>query len=127
MRRAAHIDGNQAEIVTALEANGFTVQSLASVGEGVPDLLVGVPIREPVQVEEELVRGFNVLLEVKNAYRPPSRRKLNHNQVAWHADWRGQVVKVESWIDAVRHCRALRRRFFIEVIHSPEVKLDQAR
>lgn len=117
MRRAAHVDKNQAEIVAALQVHGFTVQSLAMAGGGVPDLLVGVPIKPAVQVEDELVRGFNVLLEVKNSNRAPSRRRLNHNQIVWHANWRGQVLTVESWVDAVQHCKALRRRFFIEVIY----------
>ena len=41
MRRAARTDSNHEEIVKALRAVGATVQSLAGVGHGVPDLLVG--------------------------------------------------------------------------------------
>ena len=54
MRRAAKVDGNQAEIVSALRQVGAEVQSLASVGQGVPDLLVGF-------------RSRNFLLECKQA------------------------------------------------------------
>ena len=41
MRRAAKVDANQAEIVQALRQIGAVVQSLAAVGNGCPDLLVG--------------------------------------------------------------------------------------
>ena len=41
MRRAARIDRNQPEIVKALRQVGAHVTSLAAVGDGVPDLLVG--------------------------------------------------------------------------------------
>ena len=53
MRRAAHVDANQPAIVQALLEAGYTVQSLAGVGCGCPDLVVGA-------------RRLNVLLEVKN-------------------------------------------------------------
>jgi hypothetical protein len=39
--RAAKIDANQEAVVLALRSAGATVQSLAGVGKGVPDLLVG--------------------------------------------------------------------------------------
>ena len=45
MRRAAKVDANQEQIVQALRACGATVQSLAGVGKGVPDLLVGIRAR----------------------------------------------------------------------------------
>jgi hypothetical protein len=41
MRRAARVDNTQAPIVEALRAAGASVQSLASIGRGCPDLLVG--------------------------------------------------------------------------------------
>ena len=40
MRFNAKVDLNQTEIVQALRQAGATVQSLAAVGKGVPDLLV---------------------------------------------------------------------------------------
>lgn len=39
MRRAAKIDLNQPEIVEALRAVGVSVVSLASIGQGCPDLI----------------------------------------------------------------------------------------
>lgn len=41
MRRAAKVDDNQGEIVAALQRAGCSVQSLAGVGRGFPDLAVG--------------------------------------------------------------------------------------
>ncbi len=43
MRRAAKVDANHAEIVKAFRNAGCLVRSLASVGEGFPDLLVWSP------------------------------------------------------------------------------------
>lgn len=83
MRRAAKIDANQPEIVKALRKAGATVQILAQVGQGCPDLMVGF-------------RGQNFLIEVKDLNAPKSDRELNPNQVEWHRDWRGQVCKVET-------------------------------
>lgn len=76
MRRAAKVDRNQPEIVKALRKVGACVQSLAAVGDGVPDLLVGF-------------QGQTVLVEVKDGERPKSERQLTDDQIEWHAAWRG--------------------------------------
>lgn len=81
MRRAAKIDDNQAEIVAALRDSGATVHSLAAMGKGCPDLLVGF-------------RGVTYLLEVKDGSKPPSARKTTPDQDAWFAAWRGHPVEV---------------------------------
>ena len=85
---AAKVDANQGEIVLALRRLGCTVMSIASVGRGCPDLVVGV-------------RGKNVLLEVKDGRRPPSERKLTEAEREWIDAWRGQVNVVESVDDAI--------------------------
>lgn len=89
MRRAAKIDENQAQIVSALRRMGATVASLASVGNGVPDLLVGY-------------RGVNHLMEVKDGAKVPSARKLTPAELEFHAKWRGTVHVVESLGDAMK-------------------------
>jgi Holliday junction resolvase len=76
VRRAAKIDRNQPEIVAALRAVGADVFSLAAVGCGLPDLLVGY-------------RGETVLIEVKDGTKPKSARQLTDDQIQWHAAWRG--------------------------------------
>lgn len=89
MRRQAKVDANQAEIVRALRQFGATVQSLATVGEGTPDLLVGYC-------------GANYCFEVKDSNQPPSKRKLTRDEQTWHANWRGTVWIVESPQDAIK-------------------------
>lgn len=79
MRRAARIDANQAQIVSALLLAGASVQSLAAVGKGVPDLLVGF-------------RANLFLMEVKDGQKTPSRQKLTDAQVEWHRSWPVEVV-----------------------------------
>ncbi len=84
------MDANQDPIVRALRKVGATVQSLAKVGDGTPDLLVGF-------------RRQSYLLEVKDPAQPPSKRTLRDSQEHWHAVWRGLPVSVvETPEDALR-------------------------
>lgn len=87
MRRAAKVDANQEQVVAALRAVGATVQTLAAVGKGVPDLLVGF-------------QGKTLLLEVKDGRRPPSERRLTEDQLTWHGAWRGGPVAIVDGVDA---------------------------
>lgn len=89
MRRAAKVDDNQSEIVAALRAAGCSVTSLASIGKGCPDIVVGRA-------------GVNYLLEIKDGKKPPSKRKLTPDEHMWHESWRGQVAVVHSVEDALR-------------------------
>lgn len=89
MRRAAKIDDNQREIVSALRRVGCSVQSLAGVGKGVPDLVVGF-------------RKRNFLLEIKDGSKSPSKRKLTPDEQNFHSMWKGQVVIVETVADALK-------------------------
>lgn len=93
MRRAARVDRNQTEIVSALRAIGATVEHLHGVGQGCPDLCVGY-------------RCVTVLLEVKDGSKSPSQRALTPAQLEWHGAWRGGpvavVCDVESALRAVR-------------------------
>jgi hypothetical protein len=81
MRRAAKIDSNQIQVVSALRASGATVQSLAAVGKGVPDLLVGY-------------MGKTLLMEVKDGRKPPSAQRLTEEQLEWHVAWTGGSLAV---------------------------------
>ena len=78
MRRAAKVDDNQLSIVTALRRLGFSVQSLAMVGKGCPDIIVGS-------------NGKNFLFEIKDGSKPECKRKLTPDEVAWHQTWKGQI------------------------------------
>jgi len=83
MRRASKIDDNQTAIVEALREAGYKVQSLAAVGNGCPDLLVGV-------------NGRNVLIEVKDGDKCLSERLLTPMQKVWHTEWTGTAHVAES-------------------------------
>ena len=88
VRRAAKVDANQGEIVKALRAHGATVQSLAAVGHGCPDLLVGY-------------QGVTYLMEIKDGSLPPSRKRLTPDEAAWHASWKGLAAVIESVDEAL--------------------------
>lgn len=85
MRHNARVDRNQEEIVKALRKVGATVQSLAAVGRGVPDILVGF-------------RRNTYLLEIKDYQKPPSARELTPDQVDWHMAWIGGPCVVVTTI-----------------------------
>lgn len=91
MTYAKRIDANQPDIVQALRTMGASVQSLASVGKGCPDLLVGF-------------LGANYAIEIKDESKPPSKRVLTPDQVVWHYGWRGQVAIVKSIDEAFEVC-----------------------
>ena len=85
--RAARIDANHEQVVSALRAAGASVQSLAGVGKGVPDLLVGF-------------QGNTLLMEVKDGRKTPSERRLSEDQVRWHGAWNGGPLAIVDGVDA---------------------------
>ena len=91
MRRShqGRVDGNQKSIVDALRAEGASVQSLASVGAGCPDLAVGLA-------------GQTFLVEIKNGEKYPSDRTLTPDQTRWVCQWNGSAVIVLLDVDKAR-------------------------
>lgn len=87
MRRAAKIDVNQPEIVTALKKAGATVHSLAAVGNGCPDLLIGYANK-------------TALIEVKDGAKVPSAQKLRPLQNDWHDSWTGGTLATVNSVEA---------------------------
>ena len=85
--RAARIDANHEQVVSALRAAGASVQSLAGVGKGVPDLLVGF-------------QGKTLLMEVKDGKKTPSERRLTDDQIRWHGAWNGGPLAIVDGVDA---------------------------
>jgi Holliday junction resolvase len=81
MRRAAKVDANQQKVVEILRAAGATVQSLAAVGHGCPDLLVGWG-------------GKTLLMEIKDGSKVPSAQRLTDDQIKWHGAWMGGPLAV---------------------------------
>jgi hypothetical protein len=94
MRHHPKLDANQPAIVTGLRQMGCSVQSIASVGGGCPDILVGW-------------HGCNVLMEIKDGSKPKGQRKLTHDEQYWHDNWNGQKAVVESLDEAI----ALMKRY----------------
>jgi hypothetical protein len=113
MRRAAKVDGNHRQVVAAFKALGCTVQSLAAVGKGVPDLLVACA-------------GLNHLVEVKNPKQPQNKRKLRSSQVVWASTWRAPRHLVESVEDVQRLVKAWRESEWVSMPHvdSPTLRED---
>jgi len=97
MRRRGRVDANHGDIVRALRTAGMSVQSLANIGSGCPDILIGDPRTRT-----------NLLAEIKDGSKPPSQRRLTADEQKWHDEWRGQVAVVESVEDALRLVGRLR-------------------
>ena len=72
------VDSNHGAIVNELRALGMSVQSLAKVANGAPDIAVGYA-------------GVNLLVEIK-----VEGKKLNAEEIEWHATWLGQVATVTN-------------------------------
>lgn len=83
MRRAAKVDETHAGIRDALRKAGCSVFSCASVGGGVPDLVVGY-------------RGFTALVECKTG-----SRAINERQSAFMNDWQGRAIVARTPEQAV--------------------------
>ena len=73
------VDRNQPEIVAALRKAGATVVSLARIGEGCPDLLVGY-------------RGKTLLIEVKDGEAIPPKRLLTADELDFQSKWMGERI-----------------------------------
>lgn len=68
---------------------GVSVQHLHQIGGGCPDLVIGH-------------RGINVLVEIKDGDKPPSKRKLTGDEVLWHDQWKGWKAIVETVDDCIK-------------------------
>lgn len=94
MRRAARVDANQEQVVSALRACGAYVR-IVTQGDGLPDLLVGY-------------RGYTLLLEVKDGRKPPSARKLTEAEEKFFQEWQGgllaKVESVDEALDILKRC-----------------------
>jgi hypothetical protein len=84
----ARVDANQPKIVAALRKMGASVLHLHTLGDGAPDLLIGM-------------HGINKLVELKDGTKPPSARKLTPDETKFHAEWRGQVAIINSVDEAI--------------------------
>jgi len=89
MRRySSRIDENQPEIVDTLRSAGASVESLAAVSGGVPDLLV-------------CYKDTLYLMEVKNPEKPKRDQRLTPAQVVWHEKWCGTIHIIRTPFEAL--------------------------
>ena len=82
-RKLHRRDTNQEAIVYVFEKMGAAVFQLDQVGNGLPDLLVGV-------------NGFNLLVEVKSA-----KGKLTAAQHIFFDEWHGQKIIIRTIDEAI--------------------------
>jgi Holliday junction resolvase len=96
LRRAAKVDSTQAAIVKALRGYGCSVTSLAPVGNGCPDLLVGIHKRTG-------------LIECKTDEASRTKTQgLRDKQIKWWQEWKGGPVAIVTDVDgALRFARML--------------------
>lgn len=83
MRRAARRDANHNAIADRFRALGCSVFETDRVGEGWPDLVVGV-------------LGVNYLVEIKNPETRYGRAGLSASQTRFNDAWRGGPVVLVS-------------------------------
>ena len=93
-RYAKRKDANQAEVVQALEACGWSVFVL----DRPCDLLLGKA-------------GVNLLLEVKDGSKTAGNRPLTAAQVKFQQEWRGQFDVVTSQLEALAVAESRLGRF----------------
>lgn len=113
-RHDARADENQPAIVKAIrDRSGGEVQHLHMVGEGCPDIMVGLPgativgrfnwadLMKALEgvPNAVMLNGANVLIEIKTP-----TGKLNKNQEDWHNDWPGQVAVARDEAEALALC-----------------------
>lgn len=82
-------DLSQPEIEKTLRSHGFSVASTHEVGDGFPDIAVGV-------------LGLSVLIEVKNTLKD----KASEPEVKFHRAWKGQIRVAHSAKEVVLGIRA---------------------
>lgn len=85
MRRAAKVDANQKQIVTALRRIGATVL-ITSQLKNCFDILVGY-------------NGVNFIMEIKDENQPPSKRRLTEGEAKFKDTWRGGDYYIVKNID----------------------------
>ena len=90
--RIRRVDKNQSQIVKKLRSLGARVLVLSDVGNGVPDILVGIlrPNKPP----------FLHLIEIKNGDLCNSAQKLTKDEQKFHEEWLEFVTVINS-VDGV--------------------------
>ena len=93
-RRAARVDSNHGQIADFFRAHGCEVESLARLGNGVPDLLVSAPNTDKV-----------ALVEVKSekGKRTPDQLKFSARFPVWIVRTDDDARHVAYWLRGWNH------------------------
>lgn len=106
--RANRLDSNQPSLVEFWEGLGIGVQRLNAVKDGCPDVLLmtdGLTLMGQFDREEVVRRleglpglivyaGANLLVEIKDGAKPPSKRKLSEDEEKWWGKYETVGAKV---------------------------------
>lgn len=90
-----NVDANQHDCVVTAKVMGFSVVSLAMVGDGCPDLLLGF-------------RNKNYLVEIKDGEKPRSQQKLTKPESKFFKNWKGQKAIIRSAEEMTEFCALIR-------------------
>lgn len=93
MRRNAKVDRGHFEIGVAVQDAGYSFLSLAALGRGKPDALIGA----------DLSRTF--LIEIKSPDAKGARKTLNAAQSEFFSTWHGEKHVVTSIPQVLDLCR----------------------
>ncbi len=96
MRKYGKIDANQKQIVSNLRRLGYSVYSTASLGDGFPDIIVGI-------------KNQNFLFEIKDGTQVKSKQKLTELEQKFFDSWKGQVSKIGSLEEILEVIENLRK------------------
>lgn len=107
MRKHARKDDNQDEIRSLIHQLGGTTLVTHQLGDGAPDVIAGtdgltiigrMSARQRSQIIDlvdswgySFFNGANVMVEIKDGEKPPSKQKLTSDEEKWHKDWKGQI------------------------------------
>ncbi len=95
--RAARTDANQQQVVGDLRVLGFSVAVTSALGNGFPDLVVGY--RDAAGDER------NLLVELKDGDKPPSKQVLTADEFRFREKWAGRIITARTVDEIVSECR----------------------
>lgn len=103
MRRAGKLDSNQKAIQGALEARGHQTLSLASLGSGAPDLLVGAKRPTTRFINGTPFQDFDrviLALEIKSERNQRGElHKLTPLEQQFHQKWKGWPIAIVGSVE----------------------------
>ena len=98
MKHHPRLDANQQQIVKALrQIPNVSVVSLASIGSGCPDLLIGVRHCSKMQ--------RNYLVELKDGCKNKASQNLTDDEITFQSRWNGHCAVCNSLDAVLRACK----------------------